>query len=172
VGGRGTGAHPSCKFTYIDKAGRVISQTHFDFGRDFSEGLAPVQLGKLWGFIDKRGSIVISPKFEDAEPYSSGLARIREHSLYGYADKSGAIVVAARYMYAESFSDGLAVVGDGTDRFWYIDQHGNRAIPGEFAAASPFFRGLANVQMIPRDGRQTGASFAYIDTKGRRIFTY
>jgi hypothetical protein len=81
---------------------------HFDFGRNFSEGLAPVQIGELWGFIDKSGSVVISAKFQDAEPYSSGLARVQEHSLYGYADKSGVIVVPAQYKYAESFSDGFA----------------------------------------------------------------
>lgn len=32
----------------------------------------------------------------------------------------------------------------------YIDRRGNRAIPDEFAAASPFFKGLANVRLLPR----------------------
>lgn len=171
VGGDGTAATPSCKFTYIDGTGRVISQMQFDFGRDFSEGLAPVRIGKLWGFIDTSGSLVISAMFEDAEPFASGLARIREHDLYGFADKSGNVVIPARYKYAESFIDGLAVVTD-EDRFMYIDRRGRRAFPGEFAAASPFFKGLANVPFLPREEKKTGAGSAYIDTKGRRIFTY
>jgi hypothetical protein len=162
---------PPCKFTYIDKRGHVISQVHFDFGREFSEGLAPVRIGKLWGFIDKSGSVVIPAKFDDAEPHSSALARIQEHGLYGYADKSGAIVIPARFKSAQSFSDGLAVVGDGGDRFWYIDQHGNRAIREEFAVASPFFKGLANVMLFLRSENPTSAEFEYIDPKASRILT-
>jgi hypothetical protein len=38
-----------------DKTGRIISPLQFDFGRDFSEGLAPVRIGKLWAFIDLSG---------------------------------------------------------------------------------------------------------------------
>jgi hypothetical protein len=97
--------------------------------------------------------------------------------LYGYADKSGAIVIPARYKYAESFSEGFAVVGDdtyveGTYKFSYIDRRGVRSIPGEFEAASPFFKGLAHVHLFPRDEKRTRESFAYIDTKGRRVFSY
>lgn len=118
VGGTKAGKSPLCKFTYIDKTGRVISQMRFGSGRDFSEGLAPVQIGRVWGFIGKSGSVVIPAKFEDAGPYSSGLTRIREGGLYGYAGRSGAIVIPALYKYVESFSEGLAVVGDDDDRFW------------------------------------------------------
>jgi len=114
---------------------------------------------------------VIAPKFEDAQPFSSGLSRIKEGERYGYANKSGAVVIPATYKYAESFSEGFAVIGDDFSKVWYIDQNGNRTIPGEFAAASPFFKGLANVRMLPL-GARNGARFAYIDTKGRRLFSY
>ena len=170
VGGR-QGQSAPCKFTYIDKKGRALSKTRFDFGRDFSEGLAPVRIEKLWGFIDKSGSLVTPPKFDDAQPYSSGLARIQEQGLYGYVDKVGVLVIPPRYKYAESFSEGFAVVGDDRDRLWYIDERGDRTIPGEFAAASPFFKGLANVRLLTSE-RKSGSAFAYIDTKGRRVFRY
>jgi hypothetical protein len=130
-----------------------------------------VRIENWWGFIDKSGSIVIPPKFDDAEPFSSGLARIQERGLYGCADKSGVSVIPPQYKYAESFSEGFAVVGDYSAAVWYIDQTGNRTIPGEFAAASPFFKGLANVRLLPQRLR-SGARFAYIDTKGSRLFTY
>lgn len=172
VGGKEGGDPPSCKFTYIDRTGHVIGEDRFDYARDFSEGLAPVQIGSLWGFIDKTAAHVVSPRFEDAEPFSSGLSRIREKGMYGYADKSGSIKITPEYKYAEDFSEGLAVVGNGADRYWYIDQQGKRTIIGEFAAASPFFKGLANVKLLPGDAAWTRAAFAYIDTKGRRVFTY
>jgi len=171
-GGREGADHPTCKFTYIDKTGRVITQDRFDYARDFSEGLAPVRIGREWGFIDRTAALVVKPQFEDANPFSSGLARIREHGLYGYADKSGSIRIAPQYKYAEDFSEGLAVVGDGAGRYWYIDLHGDRTIASEFAAASPFFKGLANVELLPSDAAEARAAFAYIDTKGRRVFNY
>ena len=117
AGGRELSKHPlgserpSCKFTYIDKTGTIVTTARFDFARDFSEGLAPIRVGKLWGFIDKTGSMVITPRFEDAESFHSGLSLIQMNGLYGYADKSGNIVVRPQYKYAESFSEGFAVVG-------------------------------------------------------------
>jgi hypothetical protein len=162
VGGP-TGPAAPCKFTYIDKAGMLITKARFDFARDFSEGLAPIRIGERWGFIDKTGSIVATPRFEDAESFHSGLSRIRMNGLYGYADKYGNIVVRPQYKYAESFSEGLAVVGDDWG-YWYIDQHGNQPFQGKFEVASPFFKGLANVRLS--DG------FAYINKSGRVVFSY
>jgi hypothetical protein len=77
VGGGKVGNQPACKFTYIDKTGRVITQARFDSAREFSEGLASARIGSKWGFIDKTGALVVDPRFDDAEPFSSGLSRIR-----------------------------------------------------------------------------------------------
>jgi hypothetical protein len=57
----GGGEGRRCKFTYIDKAGKVITAARFDYARDFSEGLAPVKIGNQWGFIDKTGALVVTP---------------------------------------------------------------------------------------------------------------
>jgi hypothetical protein len=168
VGGREGSEHPLCKFTYIDKTGTVVTKARFDFARDFSEGLAPIRIGKLWGFIDKTGSMVITPRFEDAESFHSGLSRIQMNGLYGYANKSGNVVVSPQYKYAESFSEGFGVLGDEKG-YWYINQRGEQAIQGKFAAASPFFKTLAHVRLLPRGSSER---FAYINSSGRRVFTY
>ena len=170
-GGKQGGDHPSCKFTFIDRAGRVVSKDRYDNARDFSEGLAPVRFGGLWGFIDKTGNAVIAPKFEDADIFSSGLSRISAKGLFGYADKSGNVVVPPNFKYAENFSEDFAVVGDGSGVFWYIDKHGVQAFTGRFTAASPFFHGLAHVSLSGR-ASEDSPKYAYIDTKGRRVFTY
>lgn len=161
-------SHPACKFSYINKSGDIITSQRFDYGRDFSEGLAPVKLDKLWGFIDKSGSLVIAPKFEDAEPFYSGLTRILANGEYGYADKSGQIVIAPQFKEAESFSEGLAAVSNRDGAYWYIDTHGRRSFQDEFALASPFFKGLAAVKLMSRHSEK----FAYINTKGHVIFRY
>lgn len=158
---------PACKFSYIDKSGRVITEQRFDNARDFSEGLAPVQLGSRWGFIDKSGSFVIPPQFEDAQPFSSGLTRIRAKDKYGYADKTGRIVIEPQFDQAESFSEGFAVVGGRKDRYWYIDTHGRKSFDREFAIASPFFKGLAHVKPS-----HAADDFEYIDTTGSAVFRY
>lgn len=161
-------AYPPCKFTYINKSGRIITEQRFDYGRDFSEGLAPVHLGKLWGFIDRTGSLVIPPKFEDAQPFSSGLTRIRVNDKYGYADKLGQIVITPQFKKAENFSEGLSVVGNGEDQYWYIDSQGQQTFQGKFALASPFFKGLAHVKLLSHNAK----AFAYIDSKGHQVFRY
>ncbi|PWT79589.1 MAG: hypothetical protein C5B58_13170 [Acidobacteria bacterium] len=168
VGSRDKRETASCKFSYIDKKGNLVTKARFDDARDFSEGLAPVRIGALWAFIDKTGSMVIPPRFEDAEPFHSGLSRIRVHELYGYADQAGNIVIEPKYKEADDFSEGFAVVGDGFD-YWYINDEGKQTIQGKFEVASPFFKGLAHVRVSSADATE---SFAYINHGGKRVFTY
>jgi hypothetical protein len=155
---------PPCRIAFIDKTGRVVSEVRYDQAREFSEGLAPVRVGKLWGFANKTGVIAIAPAFEDAAPFSWGLARIKVKGQYGYIDKSGKIQIAAQYRNADNFSEGFAVVGDGP--VWYIDRTGKRQFNDTFGAASPFFKGLAHVSL-----RQS-KKFAYIDPQGKQVFSY
>ena len=131
-----------------------------------------MRVGGAWGFIDKSGMMVIPPKFDDAEAFHEGLAKIAVKGLYGYADKSGAIVIPPQFEEADSFSNGLAPVGDSRNRHWYIDRRGERAFKGEYGVASTFFKGLAHVRLLPSDPDSPKAAFAYVDTKGRRVFTY
>jgi hypothetical protein len=161
-------AYPACKFTYIDKSGTVITNQRFDNARDFSEGLAPVRIGELWGLIDRAGSSVIPPKFEDAQPFSSDLSRIQRGGRYGYVDKYGEVVVRPQFQQADSFSDAQAVVGNGAGRYWYINPRAERSFVADFALASPFFKGLGHVELLS----EGPAQHAYIDTRGRVVFRY
>jgi WG containing repeat len=173
VGGANPSTQTLCKSTFIDKTGHRITTEGFDNARDFSEGLAPIQIGKLWAFIDKTGRLDIPPRFEDAQPFHSGLARIRDHDRYGYADKSGQIAILLQWTYASDFSEGFAVVGNSPGPGFYIGRDGRRAFPGDFQRASPFFKGLAHVCLQGCDDPDnTRAHYAYIDTTGRRVFTY
>jgi len=166
---------PPCKYTFTDQSGTLISGARYDYALAFAEGLAPVKVGKLWGFIDRKGAMIIAPKFESAESFSDGLALVSEKEPFGYIDRTGAYVIRPSLKHAESFADGRAVVGDIQSGYWYIDHAGKLVIPGKFALASPFFKGVAHVRFMSKTSSteyiHTG-KFAYIDTSGRRIFTY
>lgn len=161
-----------CKFTFINKRGKIISDQRFDSARDFSEGLAAVQIGKVWGFIDKTGKFAIPPRFQEAQSFGSGLARVSIpwKPGYGYIDATGQLVIPPSIEFNEDFHDGLAVAGSRDKSYWYINMQGQRAFTGEFALASPFFKGLAHV-MLAGEGYGPG-TFAYINTSGRILFRY
>ncbi|HJQ24748.1 MAG TPA: WG repeat-containing protein [Blastocatellia bacterium] len=183
LGENAQGRATACKFAFIDKSGSIVTSQQYDYAKEFSEGLAPVLIGKKWGYIDKKGRTVIPPGFAEAEPFSDGLARVKLGEQYGYIDHSGILVIPAIYKYAEDFSDGLAVVCNNWSKksfryeeFYYINRRGEQAISEQFALASPFFKGLAHVKVRSNkttdDDEETKGTFAYIDTSGRKVFTY
>jgi WG containing repeat len=177
---------PGCKFRFIDKSGTFIGTNGYDDTRDFSEGLAAVQKDGKWGFIDKAGKLVVPFKFGSVGSFSDGLARVAEGGMWedkrwGYIDATGRIVIPFQFERAEDFSDGLAPVADKAyaesekERFYYINKSGNQAFTGMFAQASPFFKGIGHVKLLsklPKDDFYLNGKFAYIDTKGRTVFSY
>jgi hypothetical protein len=166
---------PSCRYSYIDKTGKVISGERYDYALPFAEGLAPVRIGKLWGYIDKIGVMIIAPRFDSASSFSDGLGLVSKDGLFGYVNRSGSYGIKPQFQYAESFAEGRAVAGDLKSGEWYIDSSGEQAIPGKFAVASPFFKGLAHVKFLGEFKRNesihTGI-FGYIDATGRVVFKY
>jgi len=165
---------PACKYTFIDKSGK-ISDHRYDYALPFSEGLAPVRIGKLWGYIDKKGVMIIAPRFDSASSFSDGLGLVSEKGLFGYLDRTGAYVIKPGFKSAESFAEGRAVVGDTESGYWYIDHGGHQAIPGKFALASPFFKGLAHIKVLSDSSGNKdihAGTFAYIDSTGRTVFEY
>ena len=161
----------ACKFAFIDKASRIITDERYENARSFAEGLAPVQKNGRWGFIDKSGKLAIAYRFEDAQPFSDGLALVQVNGSYGYVDHQGKLAIPPWFQYADDFSDGLAPVGNEEEGYWYIDKNGQEAIAGRFAVASTFFKGLAHVQLLDEEEGPTN-TFAYIDRSGRQTFTY
>jgi hypothetical protein len=164
----------ACKFTYVDKTGKIISEQRFDSALPFSEGLAPVRIGKLWGYINTAGIMVIPARFNKAQSFSEGLGLVSENGLFGYVDHQGHFVIQPQFKNAENFTDGRAVIGDQNTGFWYIDTSGKQAIPGKFLLASPFFKGIAHVKVLEARSNPNlfSGTYAYIDTSGRRIFAY
>jgi hypothetical protein len=165
---------PSCKYIFVDKAGKIISDQRYDYALPFAEGVAPVRIGKVWGYIDNKSMMIIAPRFDSAASFSDGLGLVSENGLFGYIDRTGAYLIKPEFKSAESFAEGRAVVGDMESGFFYIDHSGRQAIPGKFALASPFFKGLAHVKLWsePAVSSIRADTFGYIDIAGKKVFTY
>jgi len=129
----------------------------FDWGWDFSEGLAKVQVGESWGYIDRTGRMIIKPRFQDASYFAEDLASIKTDDKWGYIDRTGKVVIAPRFQEAKEFSEGFASVKfDG--KWGYIDNVGNFAVQPQYEAAEAFHEGLASIK--------TGDKWGYIDPSG------
>jgi WG containing repeat len=165
---------PGCKFTFVDTAGQIISDLRFESAKQFSEGLAPVQVGGLWGYIDTSGKMVIPPRFESAAPFSGGLGLVSSNHLFGYIDQVGSFVIQPQFKSADSFADGLALIGDEESGYFYINKSGQQAFSGKFLIASSFFKGLAHVKVSQKSLGEDSLeeTFAYINSAGEPVFTY
>ena len=92
---------------------------------------------------------------------------------FGFVDRAGEFVIPAQFKTAEDFSDGRAVVRDADGRCFYIDTRGAPAFEGLYDVGSPFFKGLAHVELIdPEHPDRNSGTYAYIDTEGEVVFSY
>ena len=121
------------RFGFIDNTGKTVIRFRYRGARKFSEGLAPVKLGRKLGYIDETGKMVIPPQYSDAGEFSEGLARVLLGKKWGYIDKTGKMAIAPQFCRAEDFSDGLAAfalpaAGMPRCEWGYIDKGGQVAI--------------------------------------------
>ena len=95
------------KYGYIDKAGKWVIQPRFDYGGDFSEGLARVVLpdNTATGYIDKTGKIVIQPQFEEGWNFSEGLAPVYQNDQWHYIDPPARLCCDSKTLDGVSLTD-------------------------------------------------------------------
>lgn len=166
---RPTMKEPRCMYSFIDRTGRDLSTATYREAKDFSERLAPVGNGHVWGFVDANGTVAIPLQYQNAESFSDGLAAVQIDGKWGYVNHSGRLVIAPTFLAAFPFSEGLALTMIPGSQYQFIDKTGKRAITGSFTSASSFVMGRAHV----RYGiNYETATWAYIDHLGRTIFRY
>jgi serine/threonine protein kinase len=149
-----TSLHPikiDDKYGYIDQIGRVVIQPQFDSARNFSGGMAVIQMGKKYGFIDKKGYLAIPHQFDIAWNFSEGLAMVKIDNEYGYINKSGQLFIPHQFDFAENFSEGLAMVKID-NKHGYIGKSGQFVILPQFDIALNFSEGLAMVNLDEKYG--------------------
>lgn len=146
------------KTYYIDLTGKTVGGT-YDFGREFSDGLAYVAQNGKSGFIDTNGNIAF------------------------YLDVPAGYEVWVSSMYGPWFVNGTAIVATGTDDYsdelWgVVDKQGNMVLPFQYdsiMALGP------NSFRVEKDGRwgiasRSGASagmgnFQKVNTYAPGTFT-
>jgi hypothetical protein len=132
--GDGAASYMSYTAGYIDHTGKVVVAPRFDLARDFSEGLAYVEVEGFRGFIDRGGKTVIKLDALRAKDFHEGLAAVGTDNLnmqWGYIDRSGRLVVKPQYPFADDFSEGLAGV-EVQGKYGFIDKVGRLVIPPRF----------------------------------------
>jgi len=73
--------------SYINASGQRAFLATFDDCLDFSDGYAPVQINKKWGFINGGGQLEVRPRFDECRwSFSEGLAAVRSGKYWGYID--------------------------------------------------------------------------------------
>lgn len=90
-----SGIYDLCGFE--DENRNPTTPKMFEQVRQFSEGMAAVQLNGLWGYINPDGLFVIPAKFEFASDFRFGLAEVIVDGHAGAIDTHGNIVVAPEY---------------------------------------------------------------------------
>ncbi|MEL6635473.1 MAG: WG repeat-containing protein [Bacteroidota bacterium] len=143
----------------------VVLRTDYLAGRNFSEGLAPVQnaAGK-WGYIDEANEVQIEFDYDGAWPHSpqEDLAYVARDGQCGFIDRSGEVRIPLTYLDAASFSEGLAMVKKAEGDFAFIDARGRELISGLDSVITPRFE--QGEAIVVRDGRQLT-----IDQRGRCV---
>jgi hypothetical protein len=110
------GVRKNGKWALLTSDGKPISmKTRFNgiiYGSShewFSDGLAPVIIGKKCGYINKTGDVVIGPQFDYAMPFKEGRAAVFKNGYWQFLDSHG-MLHPQKYASISSFNDGLANV--------------------------------------------------------------
>jgi hypothetical protein len=140
------------KSGFVNEHGQVVVTLQYDEVGQFSEHLAPIRLGQLWGYIEPAGTQVVEPRFKEARSLSDGRAAVCELSKkWGFLDASGTQVVAPTYDQVHSFSEGYAAVCSSS-KWGFIDPSGKLSIALTYQDAGHFASGLAPVSEKGRWG--------------------
>lgn len=120
---------------FIDPSGAVVIPPRLDSARDFSEGLAYVEVDEeeFKGFIDREGKQVIKLSGRRANDFHDGLAAAEdsEPNKWGYVSRTGTWAISPKFAFADDFAEGLAgVVLDG--KYGFINRKGEIVIPPRF----------------------------------------
>lgn len=109
-------------YTYISKKGVPINKNQYKNARNFSDGMAAVQIEKLWGYIDTSGTQAIPAKYQHADDFYNGFANVafsRSEKLNydgtnnGIIDKQGKWVAQPIYNLVFKFHSGVVKVAKG-----------------------------------------------------------
>lgn len=139
-------------FVFIDPRGQELKveaeafvlQNVFGFGTvGFDDGMAPIGIGKKWGWIDTSGKVAIPAKYDDVTRFGSGHAAALLGKTWYVVDKAGKETEVPGVLEIRRFEEGLAPVKDAAGLFGFVDGTGAKVIAPQFKSVGYFVDGLA-----------------------------
>ncbi|MEM7480736.1 MAG: WG repeat-containing protein [Acidobacteriota bacterium] len=111
---------------FVNPEGEWVLEPGYFWAGHFSEGLAPVRIGRDWAYIDAAGTVVIEPQFEHAHSFSEGRAAVKVRGQgWGFVDATGQLVGEPVWQRVDDFSGGLASVKKNATDWGYVGLDGS-----------------------------------------------
>lgn len=152
------------KFGYINTAGQLAIRDLYDGVREFSEGLAAVNLAGKWGYIDQFGRTIINHEYRSAYAFKDGIARVQDfEKKYWFIDKTGKRLNSEGFVEAYDCINGLIRVITESG-YNYISLEGDTLLPAYCNGARDFKNNLA---VVSRFGK-----YGVIDPSGTEIIPF
>ncbi|MEQ9297886.1 MAG: WG repeat-containing protein [Cyclobacteriaceae bacterium] len=153
------------KWGFIGKKGAWVIEPVYDSVQSFAHGLAVVRSGRTNHVINKSGDIVT----QTPEDYPWVVIKSKSIILYGTTSQdigmrhygfmdAGGNILTAPIFYVESeyqfdlfdYSDGMLIVSNEEDKYGYLNELGQLAIPCRYDYAEPFVNDHALVTLNDR----------------------
>jgi hypothetical protein len=100
----------------------------YDDIEDYSEGLARIEKGGLFGFIDTLENIVIPMQYQKAENFKNGVAKVTKDNKLGIIDKTGKVILPLEYDDID-ITDVNTFIVEKRDKYGLFDRQGKELLP-------------------------------------------
>lgn len=163
--------------------GKVVVPCNYDVIQNFSDGMAAVCKGHLWGYVDPLGTFVIPCSYhsssyydngvmddwgeygapDEANDFHEGLVMVMRNRMAGFLNKQGETAIPFIYKRAKDFSEGLAAVKTAW-KWGFVDKEGNNVIPCQYDTVASFKEGLVAAVKNGKCG--------YINANGQEVVPF
>ena len=105
------------KYNHINKEGKLLKETWWDYVYNFFEGYAVVKKGGKYNYINTECKLLTEEWWDDAYDFFEGYAVVKKDRKYNYINREGKLLSAEWWNYAYDFNAGYAKVLK--DETWY-----------------------------------------------------
>ncbi|MFT3912042.1 MAG: PKD domain-containing protein [Ferruginibacter sp.] len=118
------------KFSFIDKAGKLIAAVQFDDARNFVNKLAAVRKDSKWGFINETGNVVVPFEYEIVYDFKEPVTAVFKNAKWQLINTNAVAVNQLDITAFYGFNNGKAkIIRDG--RVGTMDITGTITYTGE-----------------------------------------
>ena len=120
-------------FSFINKAGNLVTPAEFDGARNFSNHLAAVQKNNKWGFIDETGKVIVPLQYDIVFDFKAPVTGVFGNKRWWLINNQATVVKALDITTFYGFKNGVANI-DKNGRTGTINTNGEITFNKEQAA--------------------------------------